>query len=239
MTHDSRISREHARRAPPPLPVDAAVEAAPLCTNQPARFCTLMAGTILWLLGTAPAVPAQGFGPAAESRRGFWVSGGAGQGFTTLRCAICADERESGGLAGHLRAGGTMSERLLVGGDVSYWRRKDEGILEQARGVAATGYWYPDPRHGYFVKFGLGYTWYRAAEEDIALTARLLSAVSGAGYEMRVNPRMSLVPFVNLMMTAKGDMLREDTRNGGFTATRVADDLGLLSLHVGFGITRH
>jgi hypothetical protein len=56
---------------------------------------------------------------------------------------------------------------------------------------------------------------------------------------MRVNPRISLVPFINLLISAKGDLLREDTRNGGFTASRVADDLSQLALQVGFGITRH
>ncbi len=239
MPRDSRNTREGARCVPGDTGRMPGVEPAPLCTNRASRSCTVALLVLLALAARAGVSVAQGFGPAAESRQGFWVGLGAGQGYTLLRCGICADDREAGGLGGHLRAGGTMSARLLLGGDVGYWRRKEDGILEQATTVAAAGYWYPNPAHGYYLKFGLGYAWYDAGEDDIALTARLLTAVSGAGYEMRVNPRMSLVPFVNLMMTAKGDMLREDTRNGGFTATRVADDLGLLSLQVGFGITRH
>ena len=190
------------------------------------------------LLGAVRA-EAQGFGPASESRRGFWVGVGMAQGFTSLRCGICDADRETGGLGGHLRVGGTVSNRLLLGGDGTYWRRRDGDIVEQATGVAGAGYWYPDPRHGYYLKLGLGVAWYRAAEDDIALTAQLLTLVSGIGYEMRVNPTVSVVPFINVLMTAKGDLLREDTRNGGFSASRVADDVGLLSLQLGFGITRH
>jgi hypothetical protein len=48
----------------------------------------------------------------------------------------------------------------------------------------------------------------------------------------------ALVPLRTLL-TAKGCLLREDTRNGGFTATRVADDLSQLTLQVDFGTTRH
>jgi hypothetical protein len=51
--------------------------------------------------------------------------------------------------------------------------------------------------------------------------------------------RWALVPLLNRLMPTTGRLLREDARNGGFTATRVADDLSQLSLQVGFGTTRH
>jgi hypothetical protein len=194
---------------------------------------------VITLLLLATPLRAQGFGPAADSRQGLWGSLGLGQGGVWLRCGVCDDDRKAGGLTGYLRGGTTVSERLLIGVDATYWRRNEEDVLEQATGLTGAAYWYPKPRHGYYLKFGLGYSWYRGTDEQIALTSGLLSAVSGAGYEMRVNPRVSLVPFLNLVMTAKGRLLREDTRNGGFTATRVADDLSQLSVQVGFGITRH
>lgn len=197
---------------------------------------------MLWLLAfliLASPLSAQGFGPPAASRQGFWVGGGLGQGATWLRCEVCDDERQAGGLTGYARAGATISDRLLLGGDLTYWRRSEDDVLEQATGFAGAAYWYPNERHGYYLKLGLGYTWYRAAEDEIALTSGLVTAVSGAGYEMRVNPRISLVPFVNLLITTKGNLLREDTRDGGFSASRVADDLSQISIQLGFGITRH
>lgn len=243
MTLAPRISPGPARRHRPRTracpPVTAGVECPPLFQDQAFRICTAALLLLLVCLALPPVVSAQGFGPASASRRGLWFGAGAGQGFTDLRCGICDGEKETGGMTGYLRLGGTASERLLLGADVTHWRRKDGDILEHATGVAGAGYWYPDPRHGYYLKLGLGYSLYRAGEDDIALTARLLTAVTGIGYEMRVNPAVSLVPFVNVVLTAKGNMLREDTRNGGFTASRVADDLGLLSLQIGFGFTRH
>lgn len=194
----------------------------------------------LFLLGLMPgAADAQGFGPAAASRSGSWIGLGAGHGLTALRCGICESDRGQSGLGGYVRAGGTYSERLLLGGEATHWRRSEGDVQESTSGLTATGFWYPDPAHGYYLRFGAGLTWYRAAEDDIALTAQLLSLVSGVGYEMRVNPGVSLVPFANVMVTAQGDMLRVDTRNGGYSATRVTDDLGLLSLQIGIGITRH
>jgi len=213
--------------------------AAPLSTNSPAEF---LAAVVIWLVAfilLVSPLQGQGFGPPAASRQGFWAGLGLGQGGTWLRCEVCDGDRSEGGLTGYARAGTTVSDRLLVGADLTYWRRNEEEVLEQATGFAGAAYWYPNPRHGYYLKFGLGYSWYRAAEDEIALTSGLLTAVSGAGYEMRVNPRVSLVPFVNLSITSKGKLLREDTRNGGFSATRVADDLSQLSVQVGFGITRH
>jgi hypothetical protein len=225
-----------------PRRVSAPVAPLPLCRDQSSRIRTVGARVLLALslLGLIPgASAAQGFGPAAASRSGSWIGLGAGHGLTALRCGICESDRGQSGLGGYVRAGGTFSERLLLGGEATHWRRSEGDVQERTSGLTATGYWYPDPQHGYYLRFGAGLTWYRAAEDDIALTAQLLSLVSGVGYEMRVNHRVSLVPFANVMVTAQGDMLRVDTRNGGYTATRVTDDLGLLSLHIGIGITRH
>ena len=243
MHSEPGISRDCLRRVPRDVGgqvgVRARVEPMPLSTAQASRICTVLLGALLALTLLAETLPAQGFGPASSSRQGFWASLGAGQGGTWLRCGVCADDRKAGGLTGHARAGTTVSDRLLVGVDLTYWRRDEDDILEQATGLAGAAYWYPRPEHGYYLKLGLGYSWYRAAEGDIALTTGLMTAVFGAGYEMRVNHRISLVPFINLLITAKGDLLREDARNGGFTASRVAADLSQLALQVGFGITRH
>lgn len=243
MPIDSRNSPDarprRSPRAPRPAGAPARVATSPLSTNSPAEF---LAGLVLWILAfviLASPLYGQGFGPPAESRQGLWAGVGLGQGATWLRCEVCDGERGEGGLTGYGRVGTTVNDRLLLGADLTYWRRSEDDVLEQSTGLAGAAYWYPNRRHGYYLKLGLGYAWYRASEGEIALTSRLLTAVSGAGYEMRVNPRVSLVPFLNLLITTQGNLLREDTRNGGFSATRVADDLRQLSVQVGFGITRH
>ena len=50
-----------------------------------------------------------------QTREGFWISFGVG--FGSLGCDDC-DERQ-GGTNGYLRMGGTLSQKLLIGGEVS------------------------------------------------------------------------------------------------------------------------
>ncbi|HEX9893878.1 MAG TPA: hypothetical protein VGA78_08130 [Gemmatimonadales bacterium] len=192
----------------------------------------------MWFARTTP-VEAQGFGTASQSRQGFWIGGGVGQAFTDLACAICGGEREGGGLSAYLRAGDTLTPAFLLGGEVLAWRGGQGDVSEHLEQVGVAGYWYPNPRHGWFVKLGLGYSLYRASEEEEHLAARIFTGSLGAGYEMRVNPVLSIVPFVNLTATPNGNLNRETTADGGFQAVRVADDLKLFVVQFGIGITRH
>lgn len=193
------------------------------------------------MLSLAPitSVTAQGFGSAAASRQGFWVGGGLGQGYTDLWCGICAGERENGGLSGYVRAGGTLTRSFLLGGELTAWRRGQNDLTEHAEVLTLTGYWYPKPEHGWFVKFGLGATNYRASDGDDHLSARIFAGTAGTGYEMRVSPVLSIVPFLNLTATPNGNLNRENTGDGGFSAERVATDLKLFVIQFGIGITRH
>lgn len=214
------------------------VEAAPRRESMLFRICTLF-GCGGMLLGLARPVQAQGFGPADQSRRGFWYSLGVGQGYTDLACGICGGERENGGLSGYARAGGTVTRAFLLGGEVSAWRRSQGELREHMEAVSAAAFWYPHPAHGWYVKFGLGYAMYRANEGDEHLAAKIFSGGLGTGYEMRVSPVLSIAPFVNLMATPSGNLNREVTEGGGYHADRVADDLKLLVVQFGIGVTRH
>ena len=190
------------------------------------------------LITTAP-LEAQGFGSAAAARQGFWYGGGLGQGYTDLWCGICAGERENGGISGYARAGGTLTRSFLVGAELNFWRRSTGEVSEHAEVLTATGYWYPKPQHGWFVKFGLGMSNYRANEGDDHLASRIFAAVAGTGYEMRVNPVISIVPFLTLTATPNGNLNRENTGDGGFSSERVATDLKVFQIQFGVGITRH
>lgn len=213
----------------------AGVAARPLCSNPAFRITT----SLLFLLSLLPhALHGQTWGTPTESRRGFWLGAGLGQGYTDLRCGICGGDREAGGVSGYVRAGGTVTPRFLLGGELSVWRRGGE-ITEHLGALAGTALLYPNARHGWFLKLGLGYSRYRASQDDDALVSHVWSAQTGLGYEMRVNPGVSLVPYVTALITPQGNLNREDTRNGGYRAERVATDLNLLSIQFGVGITRH
>ena len=201
------------------------------------RFCTLLACS-MWLPSAAPA-EAQSYGPASQSRAGFWFGGGLGHAFTDLACNICGGERDGGGWSAYLRAGGTMTPAFLLGGEVLAWRQGQDGVSERLEQVGVAGYWYPKPQHGWFVKMGLGYARYKASEGDEHLAARIFSGSLGTGYEMRVNPVLSVVPFLNLTATPNGNLNREDTSDGSYHADRVANDLKVFVVQFGIGLTRH
>lgn len=201
-------------------------------------FCTLLLAAVVLVSRAAPA-QGQDFGPVTSSRQGFWMGAGLGQGYTHLACSVCGGDRETVGLSGYFRAGGTLTNQFLLGGEITGWRRSQDGVTEHTEVASAAGYWYPNPRHGYYVKLGLGYALYHASEGDDGLTSGLFAAQLGAGYEMRVNPRISIVPFVNTMLTSHGSLNRENTSGGGFRAERVATDASLFVIQFGIGVTRH
>lgn len=232
----------------PPIPAQTAAGPAPegpvAASRRPdpalSRIGTLLLCTAMWLL-LATRVVAQGFGTAAQSRQGFWMGAGLGQGYTDLACGICGGERETGGLSGYLRAGGTVSEKLLIGGEFTAWRRSQEDLGELLGTLSASAWWYPKPQHGWYLKLGAGLARFRASEseDEEHLVSQNFALLVGSGYEMRVNPVLSIVPYVNLAATPSGNLNREITRDGGYSASRVASDARLLVIQVGIGVTRH
>jgi hypothetical protein len=223
MTFSSRILRQPG------------VQVRPACPSACLPF--VLIGCVM--LVTATPSRAQGFGSAAAARHGFWYGGGLGQGYTDLWCSICAGERENGGISGYARAGGTLTRSFLIGAELNLWRRSSGDLSEHTEVLTATGYWYPKPEHGWFVKFGLGMSNYRANQNDDHLAARIFAGTAGTGYEMRVNPVLSIVPYLTLVATPNGNLNRENTNDGGFASERVATDLKVFVLQFGVGITRH
>jgi len=210
----------------------ADVGRAPLSKSLPSLLA-------LWLIVAAP-LASQGFGRADNARQGFWVGGGLGQGHTMLSCGICGgDDRASGGLSGYLRAGATLSPRLLLGAEVTAWRGRGDPVSERLYSGAASGWYYPHAEHGWFIKFGVGWSQWRASEGEQALTSSLFSLTAGSGYEMRVNPVLSVVPFINLLASPAGNLNRETGSGADFRAERVATDFRLFVFQVGVGLVRH
>ena len=215
------------------------VEALPLSRSGPVQFWSAVALVAVVLSGLIVTVAAgQGFGPVTESRQGVWFGGSLGQGHADLSCGICGGDQATGGISGNLRIGGTLSPRLLLGGELTGWQQNGEIHQTVLVGTLA-GTWYPVEEHGWLLKLGLGLSRYRATEESEALNAWLPTLQIGGGYEMRVSPSISIAPFVGIMASAQGAMNHEVTSNGSFRAERVADDVRLLVLSLGVGITRH
>jgi hypothetical protein len=195
---------------------------------------------ILILAARSSGLEAQGFGPASASRHGFWIGGGLGQGHTLLSCGICGgDERSSGGLTGSIRAGATLSPRLLLGAEVAAWRGSGTPVGERVFSGTVAGWYYPNPDHGWYLKLGAGWSDWKASEDNQALASGLFALSAGTGYEMRVNPVISVVPFVQVLASPAGNLNREIGSGADFRAERVATDFRLFLVQVGVGLVRH
>lgn len=174
----------------------------------------------------------------ADSRQGFWMGAGVGTGAGSMRCGICEHEREQGTSA-YLRAGTTVNRRLLLGVQGSGWQRT--GGTGRRRLVSLTGgaWWYPNERHGYYVHGGAGVSRWRASEERDAVTSRAVALILGVGYEVRVNPRFSIVPYLNAVGSSKGALWLENKDDVSFERRKLPSGGHAVLLQIGLGITRH
>jgi hypothetical protein len=180
------------------------------------------------------------------ARQGTWLSAGLGAGSASLHCRICDGDQQTRGTSGYLRAGTTVTGRLLVGAELNGWMRSGESGSQRVVAVTGNGYWYPNPRHGYYLKGGFGLTRYRQwtrddNNEDLStgLATSGLAGHVGVGYEVRVNPRMSLAPYVDLVGSAKGSMATVRDDGTRFERNRLSTGANVLLLQLGVGLTWH
>lgn len=179
-----------------------------------------------------------GLGWASDSRRGWWFGGGLGTGAGSMRCGICEAEREQG-TTGYLRAGRTINRKLLLGMEGSAWQRTGEAGRRRLLALTAGAWWYPNPRHGWFLRGGAGVSRWKASEGDEAVVSQALALVAGVGYEVRVNPVLSIVPYLNALGSSSGALWLETRDAVSFERRKLPTGGHALLFQVGIGITRH
>jgi hypothetical protein len=148
----------------------------------------------------------------APRHHGLWVGGGVGYAATKLSCGLCGEEGSRiGGLSGYLRAGYTLTPSFLMGVEIDAWggsaepEDPDNDTVGRFMGsVMAVGYWYPSTRMGLFLKAGAGMVSYRA--DGDFLTVGSFGGTVGAGFEVPVADNLSVVPFVNYLDSANGEL---------------------------------
>ena len=95
-----------------------------------------------------------------QVREGFWIGFGFGYGHSSLSCGSgCSftDASKGGGGAGFIKLGGTLSPRVLLGGEVNAWVKDVSGTTEEVGNVSAALYYYPAAASGFFLKGGAGF----------------------------------------------------------------------------------
>jgi len=199
-----------------------------------------------------------------NSRQGFWIGLGVGNGSAGLDCRTvtlesatiayppCSKDR-FGGLSGYVRLGGTLSRSVLLGFEINGWLRSENGGIVDPSSALQTresiGYgsvilvWYPSRTRALYLKAGLGEMKYRADDGEVALTATAPSALLGMGYEMRLGRNFSLVPYLNSL--ASSAVRKHFNDDPGFPTERAdprfttTEDISVTLVQLGLGVTWH
>ncbi len=171
-------------------------------------------------------------------RDGFWIGFGLGAGSATATCDDdCDDDERETAPAGYVKAGWTLSERVLLGVDASLWSKSEdvEGVelAFSMYHVLGTLTLYPSASSGFFVKGGAGLAFVDTdfSEGRTTTTTELgngLGLVAGAGYDIRLGRRVALTPAVDVYYGSIGDLkVSGETLATGWKQNVVAVTIGL------------
>ena len=140
----------------------------------------------------APAAPAQGH---PQIREGFWIGFGLGWGSLSFSCSGCSGSE--GALSGYLKLGGTLSDKLLIGGETNGWTKSEGGTTVTAANASAAVYFYPAPAGGFFLRGGLGFASLSASAGGGTGSESGVGVVVGLGYDVRMGAKTSITPVAN------------------------------------------
>lgn len=165
---------------------------------------------------------------SGQNRRGGqWLAVGLGGGLDQVACGVCAGTPEPG-ITGFVRFGGTIGDRLLLGGEFNGWTRDAEDTRQLLGSLSAIALFYADPEARFHVKAGLGAVGYRASEDGDALTALSFGVTGGIGYDFPINETLSLSPFASVTLAPFTKLhFNGDLAESGVTLGLLQGGLGL------------
>jgi hypothetical protein len=191
------------------------------------RSLTFSVACAAVFLATVEPSPAQG----VDRREGFWWGLGVSYGWVHVACDICNDDR-GGALSLSGALGGTVSESVVLGGELNGWTTSEENVDEYLGSLSAVVYWYPSRNGALYLKGGIGYVAYRIDDDENALTSSGLGPQIGVGYEFYITRRTSIQPYLNAIATLP-------TANLDFDGDRQADGVSLSLVQFGLSLTWH
>jgi len=153
----------------------------------------------------APVAAAQGH---PQVRQGFWIGFGFGYGSLSYSCSGCSGSQ--GAVSGYLKMGGTLSPKLLIGGETNAWVKTESGITFTASNASAAVYFYPSPANGLFLRGGLGYAALSASQGGSSNSQSGFGAVFGLGYDIRVGTNTSITPVANFNWGSIGSGVKQN-----------------------------
>jgi len=158
--------------------------------------------TFVSLLVVTIALTAPAASQSPREHRGFWISAGVGGGWNLTR-NVGIDSASEGGAGGYLRLGGTITPRLLIGGEVAGWGRSIDGV-DVARGnVTVTALFYPSVQTGVYLKGGLGGSSLANTVTEGNTTVTVhdegFGATLGVGWDVRLARNFYITPGIDFL----------------------------------------
>lgn len=144
-----------------------------------------------------------------QVRKGFWIGFGGGYGSAQFSCDGCGTSTREGSGVGDLRLGGVLSPKLLLGGDIVAWTKKESGATVTVGNVTAAVYYYPATSSGLFLKGGVGASMFHGeVSSTVTATAdgKGFGFTFGAGYDLRVGRNISITPVGNFVWGHVGEV---------------------------------
>ncbi|HEX2693073.1 MAG TPA: outer membrane beta-barrel protein [Gemmatimonadaceae bacterium] len=129
----------------------------------------------------------------AQTREGFWFSGGLGMGSLGTQDGT---SRENG-MSGDISLGGTLSPHWLLGVGSSGWSKSEQGGRLTVATLDARVRFYPSATGGFFLTGGIGGASIRASVGGFSATDNGAGAIFGLGYDYRVGRNTSITPYWN------------------------------------------
>jgi hypothetical protein len=174
-----------------------------------------MRKTAIALLFTALVAGTAGAQGNPQTRQGFWIGFGFGAG--SLGCDDCGDEREAGTNL-NLRMGGTLSQRLILGGEVNYWTKSEGDVTLSVGNIGPVLLFYPSANGGFFLKGGLGLANVNLEFGSLDVDDQGVGLTLGLGYDARVGRNFALTPYFDILTSSyEGGSFNQVAFGLGFT----------------------
>jgi hypothetical protein len=193
----------------------------------------------LWLATGIALLPfrmAQGqhFGRQRQ-HESFWLGVTGAYGKARRTCDQCNPPLETWSGAGTVRAGGTMSEQLLLGAEIAMWFRSSAGIKSLVGNISMIADWFPFYGKGLNLKGGAGVSIYQYRQNGATLKGTGLGLVGGVAYDIMVGRRTAIAPVVNFRWGNPGKL--KLTSGGPSTGVSPASGANFTVLEFGLGLT--
>ena len=145
---------------------------------------------------TSASLPAAAQGNP-QTRQGFFINFGFGA--ASLGCDDCDDEDRLNGVNFQLRAGGTLSQRLLIGGEVNGFTKSENDATLTVTHFGPVMQFYPSAQGGFFLKGGLGLATVEVEVGSFSVESNGFGLTLGLGFDARVGRNFALTPYFDIL----------------------------------------